>query len=441
MKQYIDFFKTQRAQIETNCSPIINKERDRAAEIFEQHSFPKYKSEDYQYLNLEELLSPDFGFYLDYKGENINPDRVFRCNIPSITSSLRFTVNGHYCEESGVSSLPEGVFAGSFNEFANSYPEIFKKHYNRLAMNNANPVEAFNAMFVQDGFALYVPKGVVIEEPIQITNIVNGKIDSLVNRRILIILEEASQAKVLVCDHSANEDTCYAITQVAEIFVNDNAVLDFYELEESSRKTFRLATTYIEQKESSNVLAHTITLNNGTTRNNYVINLDGERAETNLYGMAIVDGEQMVDNNTLINHNVAHCHSNELFKYLLDDKAKGVFAGQIAVAQLAEKTVSYQNNKNLLGSKSCEMHSKPQLIIYADDVKCSHGMTTGQLDETALFYMRSRGISLDEAQLLLKYAFANEVIEHIRLESLKTRLHLLTEKRFRGELVRCRECI
>jgi Fe-S cluster assembly protein SufD len=169
--------------------------------------------------------------------------------------------------------------------------------------------------------------------------------------------------------------------------------------------------------------------------------LEGAKAETHLLGMAIMDNQQKIDNFTLINHHVPDCHSNELFKYVLDDEAVGAFSGRIIVAQDAQKTQAYQNNSNLLGSSDCRMFSKPQLEIYADDVKCSHGMTTGQLDETALFYMRSRGIPKEEAVLLLKFAFTNDVIRGIRLENLRDRLKLLVEKRFRGELITCQGCI
>jgi Fe-S cluster assembly protein SufD len=202
-----------------------------------------------------------------------------------------------------------------------------------------------------------------------------------------------------------------------------------------------LASNYIRQAASSNVMVNNITLINGVTRNNYVVDLEGEQAETHLLGMAIADDKQKIDNFTAINHKVPRCRSNELFKYVLDNNALGVFSGKIVVSRDAQKTEAYQSNRNLLGSNDCRMYSKPQLEIYADDVKCSHGMTTGQLDETALFYMRSRGISEEEARHLLKLAFTMDVLNGIRLEGLKDRLKLLVEKRFRGELIKCQGCI
>lgn len=441
MKQYIDFFKTQRQLINASASPLVNSFRDAAFTVFENIGFPKYKSEEYQHTNIPNLLEPDFGFYLSQKRVHINPHQVFHCNVPNLSSSPYFIVNGYFYEENTKRTFPKGVFSGSLNNFAEQYPDIFSKYYNRQAEQKGNGLSAFNTMFVQDGYVLYVPENVIVENPIQITNIFAGKTDALINRRILIIMESGTQAKLLICDHSTEEEPRYAATQVSEIYVGENAILDFYELEESSERTIRLTENFIHQESSSNVMINNITLSNGNTRNNYQIDLNGENAEAYLYGMVIADETQKIDNHSLINHNVPNCQSNELFKYILDDRSEGIFSGKIVVAQDAQKTQAYQNNKNLLGSKECKMYSKPQLIINADDVKCSHGMTTGQLDEKALFYMRSRGIPREEAILLLKYAFTDDIIQGIRLEILKERLKKLVEKRFRGELVRCQGCI
>ena len=190
----------------------------------------------------------------------------------------------------------------------------------------------------------------------------------------------------------------------------------------------------------ANVLVNGITLTNGLTRNNYYVELDGEYAESSLCGMAILDKEQQVDTYTHITHAVPNGTSDELFKNVLNDRAVGAFSGRILVKEGAEKTVANQTNRNLCATREARMYSKPQLEIYADDVKCSHGMSTGQLDENALFYMRSRGIPFEETRMLLSVAFTADVIEHVRLEALKDRLHKLVEKRFRGELAKCADC-
>ena len=252
-------------------------------------------------------------------------------------------------------------------------------------------------------------------------------------------MEPRSEAKLLICDHSI-DDVKFLATQVVEIFAGEGAYFDYYDLEESSISTSRFASVHVKQEASSNVLVNGITLNNGLTRNNYYIELNGEYAETTLCGMSVMDREQQVDTYSHITHAVPNCTSNELFKNVLDDHAVGAFSGRILVKEGAQKTAAFQTNRNLCATREARMYSKPQLEIYADDVKCSHGMTTGQLDENALFYMRSRGIPLSEARMMLSVAFTSDVIDHVRLDALKDRLHKLVEKRFRGELARCANC-
>jgi len=440
MQQYIDFFLNNRQKIDASCTPIINSYRNPALKTFERLGFPPHPSEDYPHTNVAQLLEPDFGFYLDYQGTRVNPQRVFHCNVPNLGTYKYFVVNGHCYEETNP-DLPTGVFSGSLNAFADRHPELFTQYYNRLAETKGDGLAAFNTMLVQDGYVLYVPKNTVLENTFQLTHISNGAVDSLINRRILVIIESGAHAKLLVCDHTNDENPMFAATQVNEIYVGENASFDFYELEESTPKTIRLANSFVRQEASSQLVTHTITLCNGATRNNYFIDLEGENSETHLYGLAISDNRQRIDNFTLINHRAPHCRSNELFKYILDEEAIGAFDGKIIVAPNAQKTEAYQTNRNLLGSRTCRMYSKPQLEIYADDVKCSHGMTTGRLDEAALFYMRSRGIPEEEAVFLLKFAFTNDVLQAICMEGLRDRLKLLIDKRFRGELIKCQGCI
>jgi len=318
---------------------------------------------------------------------------------------------------------------------------LFSKYYNQQAAQKDDGLTAFNTMFVQDGYVLYVPENVILEKAIQLTNISQGNVDSLINRRILVILERGAQAKLMICDHTNEDKVMSAATQVVEIYAGENASFDCYELEESTGNTVRLTNNFVRQDASSSVIVNNITLSNGFTRNNYQIDLIGKRAETHLQGLAIADEQQTIDNFTLINHHASGCRSNELFKYLLDDEATGVFNGKMVVSPDAQKTEAYQSNRNLLGNRNCRMYSQPALEINADDVKCSHGMTTGQLDEAALFYMRSRGIPHDEAVLMLKFAFTGDVLKGIRIEGLRDRLKLLIEKRLRGELVKCQGCI
>ena len=322
---------------------------------------------------------------------------------------------------------------------SSKYPEIAKCYYAKAASTEKDAIVALNTMLAQDGFVLYVPKNVVVERPIQLVNVFRSDVDTMANRRILVIMEAGSNAKLLVCDHSMDE-VKFLSTQVVEVFAGVGAYFDYYDLEESSSSTTRFASVHVKQEANSNVLVNGITLNNGLTRNNYYIELNGEYAETTLCGMSILDKEQQVDTYSHITHAVPHCISNELFKNVLNDHSVGAFSGRILVKEEAQKTEAYQTNRNLCATREARMYSKPQLEIYADDVKCSHGMTTGQIDENALFYMQSRGISREEARMLLSVAFTSDVIDHVRLDALKDRLHILVEKRFRGELAKCAGC-
>ena len=261
----------------------------------------------------------------------------------------------------------------------------------------------------------------------------------MVNRRVLIVLEQGAELKMLFCDHAA-DDCNFLATQVIEAFVGDNARLDLYCLEETHYKNVRVSNVYIEQQRNSRVRHNVITLHNGITRNKLDLSLTGEGAECECFGCVIADKEQHVDNNTLITHKVPHCTSNELYKYVLDDKATGAFAGRVLVEHGAQKTSSQMTNQNLSASKNARMYTQPMLEIYADDVKCAHGSTVGQLNDAALFYMQQRGISVKEAKLLLEFAFINEVIDQMELVPLRDRLHYLVEQRFRGQLSKCEGC-
>ena len=261
----------------------------------------------------------------------------------------------------------------------------------------------------------------------------------MVNRRVLIVLEEGAEAKLLFCDHAA-DDRPFLTTQVIEAFVGQRASLDLYCLEETHYKNVRVSNVYIDQQQDSRVNHNIITLHNGVTRNKLDLTLSGEGAQCSCCGCVIADKQQHVDNNTLITHRASHCTSDELYKYVLDGQATGAFAGRVLVEHGAQKTISQMTNQNLCATREARMYTQPMLEIYADDVKCAHGSTVGQLNDAALFYMQQRGISLAEAKVLLQQAFINQVIDKMELVPLRDRLHYLVEKRFRGELNKCTGC-
>lgn len=439
-QQYIDLFSQNKELICTHSAGALNASRAQAFNDFQRLGFPTRKLEAYKYTDLGKYFEPNYGFNLNRLDIPVNPYEVFRCDVPNMSTSLYFVINDvFYNKALPKVSLPEGVIFCSLKEAAEKYPALVAKYYGKLADTSKDGITAFNTTFAQDGVFFYVPKNVVVKRPVQLINILRGSMDLMANRRVLIVLEDGAQARLLACDH-AMDDSSFLATQVIEVFAGENSVFDFYELEETHTKTVRISNLYVKQEASSNVLLNEMTLHNGATRNTTQVTLAGEHAEINLCGMVIADKEQHIDNNTFIDHAVPNCNSNELFKYVLDEKSVGAFAGKVLVRPDAQHTNSQQTNKNICTTRDARMYTQPQLEIYADDVKCSHGATVGQLDENALFYMRTRGIDVKEARLLLMFAFVNEVVDTIRLEALRDRLHLLVDKRFRGELARCRGC-
>ena len=433
-KQYIELYEECREMIHKHSSDVMNAERDEAFCRFKAQGFPSKKVERYKYTDMQKLFEPDYGLNLNRLQIPVNPYDAFRCDVPNLSTSLYFVVNDMlYHDEKPKGHLPEGVIIGSLKDFATS------DYYNHLAGQANDATTDLNTMLAQDGLYVYVPKNVKVERAIQVINILRSDVDLMVSRRVLIILEEGAEIKMLFCDHAA-DDRHFLATQVIEAYVGVNASLDLYCLEETHAKNVRISNVYIDQQANSHVNHHVITLHNGITRNKLDLTLSGEGAECQCNGCVIADKQQHVDNNTLIIHQASHCTSNERYKYVLDDKATGAFAGRVLVEHGAQKTVSQMTNQNLTATKEIRMYTQPMLEIYADDVKCAHGSTVGQLNDAALFYMRQRGISLKEAKMLLQNAFINEVIDQMNLEPLRNRLHHLVEKRFRGELNKCEGC-
>jgi len=443
-QQYIELYEQARQIIHDHAPEAMNTVRDEAFEDFRRQGFPSKKVERYKYTDVQKLFEPDYGVNLSRLQIPVDPYEAFRCDVPNLSTSLYFVVNDmFYHDDKPKGNLPEGVVIGSMR----NYPDLVGKYYAKLAKTGDDAITALNTMLAQDGMLVYVPKNVKVDRAIQVINILKATPQSaqrqvpdlMVNRRVLIILEEGAEIKMLFCDHTADNRNFLA-TQVIEAYVGDNASLDLYCMEETHHKNVRVSNVYIDQQANSRVNHNVITLHNGITRNKLDLTFSGEGAECQCYGCVIADKQQHVDNNTLITHKVPHCTSNELYKYVLDDKATGAFAGRVLVEHGAQKTTSQMTNQNLTATKEARMFTQPMLEIYADDVKCAHGSTVGQLNDAALFYMRQRGISLQEAKLLLQNAFINEVIDKMQLEPLRDRLHYLVEKRFRGELNKCEGC-
>ena len=439
-KQYIDLYNETQGMIKQHSCDVLNKVRDKAFEDFKRQGFPTKKMERYKYTDISKLFAPDYGLNLQRLKMPINPYEEFKCDVPDLNTSLYFVVNDQfYTDQLPKPQLNDGIVVDSFLNALKTHSEIITKHYAKLGDTAKDALTAFNTMLAQDGLFVYVPKDVKADRTIQVINILRSDVNLMLNRRILIVLEDGAELSMLFCDDSA-DDRKFLATQVIEAYVGNNAKLELNCLEETHLKNVRISNVYIDQQKNSRVSHNIITLHNGVTRNKLDLTFSGEGSECFLNGCVVADKHQHVDNNTVINHSVGNCTSNQLYKYVLDDHAVGAFAGLVYVAKDAQKTLSHEVNQNLCASSTAHMYTQPMLEIYADDVQCNHGSTVGQLNNAALFYMQQRGIDKREAKLLLEFAFVNEVIDKMELVPLRDRLHHLVEKRFRGELDKCRGC-
>ena len=398
MNQYIDFYNEVQGTIADRSCAEMNAQREEALQTFSSQGFPSAKVERYRYAKVEADFSPNYGIALAPLTGPLPP----------------------FCYR-----------------IADADPRA-RALYNNVA-DTTDSIVALNTLLSVDTLVVHVPRGMKVEHPIQISNLLKGEQNTMVSRRILIIMEELAEADVIITDRAASQSR-FLTNQVIEVVMGDGSHLSLYEVEETHLLCTRYNSVFVRQGRDSRLHHTSLTLFNGHTRNRLDVQLQGEGSEVTLGGCVIADKMQRVDNNTLIDHQAPSCQSNELYKYVLDDSAVGAFAGKVLVREGAQKTVSKETNANLCATRTARMYTQPMLEIYADDVKCSHGSTVGQMDEAALFYMQQRGIAEREARLLLKAAFITEVIETIPLESLRDRLHILVDKRLRGELSKCEGC-
>lgn len=422
-----------------NSADILNSRRTKALQDFVLQGIPTRKNENYKYTNLQPGFYPDFKFIHLREPAEVDLNQVFRCGVPRLDTWLAFIFNGWFYEKNyQIADLPGNVILAGLEKISFERPELLKE-YGQLADTGTDPLVALNTAYARDGYFLYVPKNTIIEKPIQIINFLHEQQDAFVTQRNFIYIEEGAEVKIITCDHTLNLNS-YLSNAVTEIFTGPNSSLEYYCLQNQHNNTTSLNSVYIRQQKDSKVTTLNSSLHGGLIRNNLNVLLDGENSVANLFGMAFTDRRQHVDNFTRVIHARPNCQSNQIYKTVLDDNSTGVFSGKIHVMRNAQKTNAFQRSNNLLLTDKATMQAKPQLVIDADDVKCSHGATIGQIDEEALFYLRARGIDQKQARLMMMNAFAHEVIQQIKVIPLRDRIDELVEKRLRGEVARCHEC-
>jgi Fe-S cluster assembly protein SufD len=438
--QLTDWYFTNRDQLMSSSSSVFNSMRPAAMESFRRLGIPDRSMENYKSTDIPKVFLTPLNRYVGPRKILFAVEDLFHCDIPELDTELILLVNGwFYQNRPKIQVLPGGMIIGSMAEAAKQYPDLLRKHYSKYADYEKDGLVALNTAFAQDGTFVYVPKGAGSDRAVQIVNILLSPEDLFVQHRNLVIIEDQATARIVVCDHSLSAHH-YLTNSVTEIFVGANAHLDYVKLQNENNNSNQISTSFIHQERSSNAVFNTITLHGGLIRNNVYTCLAGEGASNQTLGLFLVDKTQHVDNYTFVDHAVSNCTSHQNFKGILDDQATGAFNGRILVRPKAQKTLAYQANNNILLTNEARMRTKPQLEIYADDVKCSHGATVGQLDQNAIFYLQSRGISLREARLLLMYAFGHEILSKITIDPLRERLSDLVDKRLRGELTLCNSC-
>lgn len=440
LTQYIKLYERNAATVNGGSAPALNRPRPEALSALQGKSLPSKSDEGYEKTSIEEMFAPDYGVNIARVNIPVDVAASFHCDVPNLSTLTGFVVNDAFVPATGLENrMPAGVTFMSLARAAREMPELVERHYGKLAPLASAPV-ALNTLLVQDGVFIHVAKGTRPEKALQLVEIFSAPVDMTAFRRMLIVVDDDAELRLLVCDHTQERGHGYLASRVIEIAAGRDASVEVCLLEESSERTAVHSMLYMAQGEGSRTVVNTTTLTCGNTRNEFDISLDGPNASARLTGMAIGGGKMHIDNNSDITHAAPHCHSDQLFKYVLDDESTGAFEGSILVEPSAPFTEAYQSNRNILASERARMHCKPQLIIYNDEVKCSHGATTGQLDAEALFYMRQRGIPEAEARTMLMQAFMIDVIDSVRIPGLNERLRHLVDRRFSGVLGDCPGC-
>jgi Fe-S cluster assembly protein SufD len=395
--------------------------RNRAAGRFAALGFPTVRDEEWRFTNVAPIAST--GFAAPREGVSVSEAELTRLHYAKDGYRVVF-VNGRFARElSAVKGLPTGMrvmsLAAAFEERA----DVVQRYLGQLAEFAERPFVALNTALASDGAFVYIPDGLVLEQPIQIVFAAEGDggAPMMVNARVLIVAGDGSQSRI-VENYIGSTGAVYLTNAVTEVVAGEHAVVDHYKVQHESETAYHIASMHIHAARSSTFSSHSFSLGGKIVRNDVIALLDGEGAECTLNGLYLADGERLVDNHTTIDHARAHCPSHEIYKGILGGKARAVFNGKIIVRPDAQKTDAKQTNRALLLSDDASINTKPQLEIFADDVKCTHGAAIGQIDEDALFYLRARGLTYFEARDLLIHAFAGDILERVKIESLKQAL-------------------
>lgn len=412
---------------QTNIDSYVHDIRSEAIKNFESIGFPNKKLENWKYTSLKNLLKNDF-IVLPEINNLLEFKDIKKYLIDDIDSYKIIFVDGKYSSHLS-DTTHEGmdicILSAALSQ--SKYELLIENYFNKIA--NDDGITSLNTAFSSEGAFIHIPKNKFVDKPIQIIHFSTGNESSLMFQpRNLIIVDENSQVQIIERHQSLSKNKVFT-NSVTEIYADKKSIIDYYKIQNDNLQASLIDNTYVDQQRNSSFTMHTFSFGNELVRNNLNISQNDQFIETTIKGVTIIGDKQHVDHNTLINHNKPNCNSHQDYKGIYDDKSTGVFNGQVMVKKVAQKTNAFQSNNNVLLSDQATINAKPQLEIYADDVKCSHGCTVGQLDKNALFYLKSRGIPEKEATALLMYGFANNILESVKIPEIKTRInHIIANK-------------
>lgn len=399
----------------------IHSIRNEAMKFFEAKGFPTKKEEDWKYTSLNKILKENYSLF-PKKEDAVEYKDIKKYFIHDIDTYKIVFMDGIYSShlsETTHDKIDACLISAALTR--PKYKAIIDRYFNKIAPKNS--LTSLNTAFAHEGAFINIPKNTVTDKPIQILNFATGNESALmIQPRNLIVVGENSHVQIIE-RHQSLTDNPVLTNSVTEIFAEKRAIVDYYKIQNDRNNASLLDSTFVEQQQESNCSVHTFSFGGKLTRNNLDFYQKGEHTESTLKGITIIEGKQHVDHNTLVHHMEPNCESHQDYKGIYAEQSNGVFNGKVLVDQKAQKTNAYQSNNNILVDDKATINSKPELKIFADDVKCSHGCTIGQLDEEALFYLKSRGIPTREARALLMYAFSNNVLASVKIPEIKKRIN------------------
>ncbi len=429
IKWYLSDFARFAERLNGGSQSTLHGTRKQAIKQFSKLGFPTTRDEDWKYTSVDSLLAERFN--LSTAASNVSDSFIKPLMFEKSAENTLVFINGHYSEAlSNLQLNIPGLVVSSLAAAAEKHSELVSRYLGRYADCEAQAFVALNTGFVLDGLFIYVPDNISVEQSVHVIHLADPDAGPFISHpRSLVVIGKNSELKLTESYHSKG-DGSYFNNAVSEFVVDENARLDHVKIQEESEAAFHVSYTQFQQERHSVISTVNVDLGGSLVRNNLHVLLNDENCETHLMGYYMGRGRQLIDNHTFVDHAMPNCFSNELYKGILDDKAQGVFNGRILVRQDAQKTNALQSNKSLLLTDDAVVNAKPQLEIFADDVKCTHGATIGQLDEEALFYLRARGISEEMAGAMLRHAFVADVLQSVKDEDVRERLDAKIIERF-----------